>query len=169
MNVLFWGSCDFPVSYQNRDTWWNAWKRHSGSFMVDTGNFFSNMKSPLSRMYILTLGHLEWFPNRSDFHEFHNLDTKLDLHQVTSGFHGAFATDVECQQETLTLPDTSFRSPLWDLFILQLMRPVSPKLPCLFSTFHLEYPSIPPRFCLTLKRRLANNYLFPAPFENTTK
>ena len=37
MNVLFLGPGDFPVSYSNRYTSWNAWNRHSGSFMVDTG------------------------------------------------------------------------------------------------------------------------------------
>ena len=47
MNVLFWGRPgDFPVSYANRNTLWNAWNRHSGSFMVDTGILFSNMKPP---------------------------------------------------------------------------------------------------------------------------
>ena len=29
-----------------------------------------------------------------------------------SGVHGAFATDVACQQGTLTLPDTWFRPPI---------------------------------------------------------
>ena len=43
-NVLFWGPGDFPVSYSNRDTLWNAWNRHSGSFMVDTGILLSNME-----------------------------------------------------------------------------------------------------------------------------
>ena len=43
---FFWRPGDFPVSYSNRDTWWNAWIRHSGSFMVETGMLFSNMKSP---------------------------------------------------------------------------------------------------------------------------
>ena len=46
MNVLFWEPDDFAVSYSNRDTSWNAWNRHSGSFMVDTGSLFSTMKSP---------------------------------------------------------------------------------------------------------------------------
>ena len=32
-----------------------------------------------------------------------------------SGFHGAFATGVACQQGTLTLPDTWFRPPFWGL------------------------------------------------------
>ena len=44
MNVFFWGPGDFPVSYSNKDTSRNAWNRHSGSFMVDTGILFSNMK-----------------------------------------------------------------------------------------------------------------------------
>ena len=46
MNVLFWGPGDFPVSYSNRDISRNAWNRHSGSFMVDTGILFINMKYP---------------------------------------------------------------------------------------------------------------------------
>ena len=61
-----------------------------------------------------------------------------------SGFHGAFATGVACQQGTLTLPDTWFRPPLWDLLVLQLLRP---DLPCLYSTFHLEYSLVLSRFC----------------------
>ena len=62
MNVLFWGPGDFPVSNSNRDTSWNAWHRYSGSFMVDTGILFSNMKS-LSRMLndIRTLDQ-RWLP-----------------------------------------------------------------------------------------------------------
>ena len=46
INVLFWGPGDFPVSSQNRDTSWIAWNRHSGSFMVDAGILFNNIKSP---------------------------------------------------------------------------------------------------------------------------
>ena len=54
MNVLFWGPGDFPVSYLNRDTSWNAWIRHSGSFMVDTGIFSINnpdFENYLGQMY----------------------------------------------------------------------------------------------------------------------
>ena len=64
------------------------------------------------------------------------------------GFHGAFATGVACQQGALTLPDTWFRPPFWDLLMLQLLRPNSSILPCLYSTFHLEYPLVLSRFCL---------------------
>ena len=68
-----------------------------------------------------------------------------------SGFHRAFATGVACQQGTLTLPDTWFRPPFWDLLMLQLLRPNSSNLPCLYSTFHLEYPLVLSRFCLLCK------------------
>ena len=63
-----------------------------------------------------------------------------------SGFHGAFATGVASQQGTLTLPDTWFRPPFWDLLMLQLLRPNYSNLPCLYSTFHLEYPLVLSRF-----------------------
>ena len=85
-------------------------------------------------------------PINQTFHQFHDLDTEHDLHRITSGYHEAFATGVACQQGTLTLPDTLFRPTFWDLFMLQLLRPVFPNLPCLFSTFHRRYPSALPRF-----------------------
>ena len=44
----------------------------------------------------------------------------------------------------------------WVLSILQLLRPVFPNLPCLFSLFHIDYPSVFSRFfsILTLKEVL---------------
>ena len=39
-------------------------------------------------------------------------------------------------------------SPFWDLLMLQLLRPNSSNLPCLYSTFHLEYLLVLSRFCL---------------------
>ena len=60
----------------------------------------------------------------------------------------AFATGVASQQGTLTLPDTWFRPPFLDLLMLQLLRPNSSNLPCLYSTFHLEYPLVLSRFYL---------------------
>ena len=141
------------------------------------------------------------FPTNQTFHQFHDLVTDFDLHRITSGFHGAFATGVACQQGTrttldtwfrplcwglhvlrllkpvsptlhrfndlpkltfielrgfhrafatgvacqhgaLTLPDTWFRPPFWDLLMLQLLRPNFSNLPCPYSTFHLEYPLV---------------------------
>ena len=48
---------------------------------------------------------------------------------------------------------TWFRPPLWDLLVLQLLRPDSSNLPCLYSTFRLEYPLVLSRFCLYLTSR----------------
>ena len=87
------------------------------------------------------------FPTDQTFHQFHDLYTELDLHRIMSGFHGAFAMGVDSQQGTLTLPDTWFRPPFWDLLMLQLLRPNSSNLPCLYSTFHLEYSMVLSRFC----------------------
>ena len=84
------------------------------------------------------------------FHQFHDFYTELDLHRIIGGFHGTFATGVASQQGTLTLPDTWFRPPFWDLLVLQLFRPDSSNLPCLYSTFHLEYPLVLSRFCSVL-------------------
>ena len=42
-------------------------------------------------------------------------------------------------------------SPFWDLLMLQLLRPNSSNLPCLYSTFHLEYPLVLSRFCFVRK------------------
>ena len=88
------------------------------------------------------------FPTDQTFHQFHDLYTEFDLYRIMSGFHGAFATGVASQQGTLTLPDTWFRPPFWDLLMLQLLKPNSSNLSCLYSTFHLEYPLVLSRFCL---------------------
>ena len=88
------------------------------------------------------------FPADQTFHQFYDLNTELDLHRIMSGFYVAFATGVACKLGTLTLLNTWFRPPLWDLLMLQLLRPDFPNLPCLLSTYHLEYPSALSRFCL---------------------
>ena len=36
------------------------------------------------------------FSTDQTFHQFHDLYTELDLHQIMSGFHRAFATGVAC-------------------------------------------------------------------------
>ena len=87
----------------------------------------------------------QWLPNQSDFPPISYRAWPLP---IMSGFHGAFATGVACQQGTLTLPDTWFRPSFWDLLMLQLLRPNSSNLPCLYSTFHLEYPLVLSRFWL---------------------
>ena len=98
--------------------------------------------------------HVIWLlrPVSPTLHRFNDLP-KLTFTEFR-GFHGAFATGVACQQGALTLPDTWFRPPLWYLLVLQLLRPDSSNLPCLYSTFHLEYPLVLSRFCLGLFQAL---------------
>ena len=87
MNVLFWGPGDFPVSYSNKDTSWNAWNRHSGSLWSIRGSYsaiwsipFTNVKwhsdpwptvtsqpiristNFMTFIPSLTLTDYEWFP-----------------------------------------------------------------------------------------------------------
>ena len=92
--------------------------------------------------------HVLWLlrPVSPTLHRLNDLP-KLTFTELR-GFHGAFATGVACQQGALTLPDTWFRPPFWDLLVLQLLRPNSSNLPCLYSTFHIEYPLVLSRFCL---------------------
>ena len=95
--------------------------------------------------------HVLWLlrPVSPTIHRLNDLP-KLTFTELR-GFHGAFATGVACQQGALTLPDTWFRPPFWDLLMLQLLRPNSSNLPCHYSTFHLEYPLVLSRFCSLLK------------------
>ena len=93
------------------------------------------------------------FSNDQTFHQLHDFNTELDLHRITSCFYGAVATVVTCQQGTLTLR-TPCSVPFWDLLMLQLLRPAFPNLPCLFSTFHLEYFLVFSRFCFDTRLAL---------------
>ena len=98
---------------------------------------------------------LKWciYVSRSLFRLYTDLMTVPNLtFTELRGFHGAFATGVASQQGALTLPDTWFRPPFWDLLMLQLLRPNSSNLPCLYSTFHLGYPLVLSRFCSILSK-----------------
>ena len=114
------------------------------------GSYSAIWSLPLTNVNKMTFWPLtnSDFSTDQTFHQFHDLDTELDLHRIMSGFHGAFATGVACKHGTLTLPDSWFRPPFWDLLVLQLLRPDSSNLPCLNSTFHLEYPLVLSRFCV---------------------
>ena len=112
------------------------------------GDLIQQYEVSLSRMLndILILDQ-QWPPNQSDIPPISWPLYRAWPSPIMSGFHGAFATGVASQQGTLTLPDTWFRPPFWDSLMLQLLRPNSSNLPCLCSTFHLEYPLVLSRFC----------------------
>ena len=89
------------------------------------GDLIQQYEVSLSRMLndILILDQ-QWLPNQSDFPPISWPWYRAGPSPIMSGFHGAFATGVACQQGTLTLPDTWFRPPFWDLLMLQLLRPI---------------------------------------------
>ena len=115
------------------------------------GDLIEQYGVTLSRMLndILTLDQ-QWLPYRSDFPRlstnFMTFIPSLTFTELWVVSMEAFATGVASQQGTLTLPDTWFRPSFWDLLMLQLLRPNSSNLPCLYSAFHLEYPLVLSRF-----------------------
>ena len=62
-----------------------------------------------------------------------------------------FSSETAEQNSTKLWQEERSKRPLpslcWDLLMLQLLRPNSSNLPCLYSTFHLEYPLVLSRFC----------------------
>ena len=74
------------------------------------GDLIQQYEVSLSRMLhdILILDQ-QWLPNQSDFPPISWPWYRAWPSPILSGFHGAFATGVACQQGTLTLPDTWFR------------------------------------------------------------
>ena len=155
MNVLLWGPGDFPSKLLKQGYLVERLKSSFRNFNGRYGDLIQQYEVSFSRMLndILTLDQLQWLANLSDFSPISwswnwAWTSPLDLHRITSGFHGAFATHVACQQGMLTFPETLLRPPFWDLLLLQFLRPVFQNLPCLFSTFHLENPSVLSRFCL---------------------
>ena len=138
MNILFLAPGDFPVNYSNRDTSWNAWNRHSWSFMADTEIIFS-------KLWGLPLTNVKWhsdpWPVTSDFptdqtsHQFHDSDTELDLHWITSGFHGAFATGCVMPTGNAYPFGHLVPSPFWGLTCTQIVETSLSELAVSFLDF----------------------------------
>ena len=80
------------------------------------GDLIQQYEVSLSQMLndILILDQ-QWLPNQSDFPPISWPWYRAWPSPIMSGFHGAFATGVACQQGTLTLPDTWFRPPILGL------------------------------------------------------
>ena len=139
MNVLFWGPGDFPLSYSNRDTSWNAWNLLQ--------EVLWSIQRSYSAIWSLPLTNVKWLfdprlivtsqPIRLSTN-FMTLIPSLSFTELWVVFMKNFATGVACQQGTLTIPGSV---PLfWDLLVLQCLKPYSS--PCLYSTFYLEYPLV---------------------------
>ena len=145
---------DFPpISWP----WYRAWPSpimsgFHGAFATGVACQQGTLTTPDTWFRPLFGGlHVLWLlrPVSPTLHRFNDLP-KLTFTEFR-GFHGAFVTGVACQQGALTLPDTWFRPPFWDLLMLQLLRPNSSNLPSLYSAFNLEYPLVLSRFCIVHK------------------
>ena len=69
MDVLSWGRRDFQIGFSNRDTSRNAWNRHWGNFVVDTGILSNNMNFHLTylKWHSVTWPYTMTTPYWSDF------------------------------------------------------------------------------------------------------
>ena len=148
MNVLFWGPGDFPVSFSNRDTPWNAWNRHSWSLMVDTRILFSNMESPSKRMLnnILTLDQ-QWFANRLDISPFYDLDTSLTFTELKMVSMEYSQRVWHASRERLAFR-TPGSVPLFACALIVEARFL--ELAMSLLDFLFEYPLVLSRFCFTM-------------------
>ena len=86
------------------------------------------------------------FPTDQTLHQFYELDNKLETFytELREVFHRAFATNVACQQGTLTI--RAYRSVSLGTCVCSCWReyPPPPPQPAMifFWTFHLEYSSV---------------------------
>ena len=142
MNFLYRGPCDFPVSYSEISC---------GTLEITIREVLWSIRGSYSAIWSLPLTNIEWhwplisysgFQTDQTFNQFHDFDTELDLPKLRVVSMEHFANGVECQQGTLTLPDTWFCVPFfgtclcsdcWDHFSRTCR--VFPRL------FTLEYPS----------------------------
>ena len=148
MNVLYWRPGDFSSKLLEQGYLAKRLKSSFRKFYGRYGDLIQQYEVSLSRM----LKDI-WSLTKSDFPTNQTPPIAWPWYRawpspIMSDFHGAFATGVACQKGTLTLLDTCFCPPLWDLLVLQLLRSDSSNLRCLYSTFHLEYPLVLSRLCL---------------------
>ena len=142
MNVLFWGPGDFPVSFSNRDTSWNASHRLSGSLRLDTGNLFSNMKSLTN-----VKRQSQWLPNWSDFAPISWLWYRTWPSPNYEWCPWSICNGCEMPEGNAYHSGHLVPSPFIGLAYDPIVDTDFPELAVSFSTFHLEYPSVLSRFC----------------------
>ena len=144
--IIFWYRkcifCDIKKS--------NSWYQKINLIFLYKNLNFDIQKSILFLMTLWSLTNSD-FPTNQTFHQFHDLDTELDLHRL-------WVVSIEHLQRVwhASRERLPFRTPgsvahFCDLLMLQLLRPNSSNLPCLYSTFHLEYPLVLSRFCFDIK------------------
>ena len=133
MNVLFWGRCDFPISFSGRDIK-ERLKSSLRKFYGRYGDLTKQYEVPLSRMLhdILDDDHIQWHPPLIGHYTkfwplIWTLLPNLTFYLIVKGFHRTYATGAACQQRTLTPPDT-WSCPTFGLACVLMSRPISPEL-----------------------------------------
>ena len=132
MNLLFWGRCDFLISFSGRDMSRNVWNRWSlwsvrGSYQTIGGPPLPNVTRH-SRWWLHTVT-----PSIDrTLHQFLtitylDLITKFDFYLIVQGFNWTYTTGAACQQRTLTPPDT-WSCPTLGLACVLMSRRISPQL-----------------------------------------
>ena len=124
MNVLFWGRCDFPISFSGRNMSRNVWNRLYGSSMVCKGILQNNMRFPSPECYV-TFWRTTIYSNTLHLWDITpmfyplliwTLLLNLTFYLFVWCFHRTFATGAACQQRRLLLLTPS-PVPLWDLHV----------------------------------------------------
>ena len=132
MNVLFWGRCDFPISFSGREM--------SRKFEIISKEVLWSVRGSYQTVWGPPLPnvtrHSGWWPHTvtssidRTLHQFWplliwNLLLNLTVYLIVQGFHRTYATGATFQQRTLTPPDTwscLFR----DLHLFYFLRPATP-------------------------------------------
>ena len=136
MDVLIWGRCDFPISFSNRDTSRNAWNRHWGSFMIDTGSYQAIWSSPLTNVkWHSVIDHIQWQPPTD--HTFYRTRPFTEFWEVSiEHMRRVWHADRGRYSSGHLVPS------LWDLHMFYLMRPI------LFPNSSLIFPDYALRISL---------------------
>ena len=155
MVILFFGPCDFQVSYTNRDTSWNAWNRHSTNSTVlwsIRGSYWA-IRNPANVKW-----HSDLLPVKvasQPIGLFTNFMT-LILSLTFTEFQVLFMEHLQGEWHT-----SRERLPFWkplsvpfsDLLMLQLFRPVFPDLPFVYLTIRYDIglflPGVQPSISLS--------------------
>ena len=113
------------------------------------GDLIQQYEVSLSRMLndILILDQ-QWLPSQSDFPPISWPSYRAWPSPIMSGSMEHLQRVWHTSRDRLPFRTPGSFPSLRDLLVLQLLRPDSSSLHCLYSTFHFEYPLVLSRFCL---------------------
>ena len=149
MNVSFWGQCARLSSKLLKQGYLvERLKSSFREFYGRYGDLIQRYEVSLSRMLndILTLAQ-QWLLNRSDFPSISLLCYQALPSPNYDWFPWSICNGCGMPAGNAYPSGHLVPSPFWYLLVLQLLRPDSSNLSCLYATFHFEYPLVLSRFC----------------------